>query len=86
MSKRPTEVTQNAGREGQVSQATMAGLPPQARVLELILSVLKAHATAAIARLGVPDLLVWGPRTAAPVGRGRNRRRRRYGPAAAGRG
>ena len=36
-------------------------------MIELITSLWKTHVTAAIARLGVPDLLVHGPRTAAEL-------------------
>ena len=51
----------------QVSRDTVTGPPPQGRVMELITSLWKTHVTAAIARLGVPDHLVHGPRTAAEL-------------------
>ena len=51
----------------QVSRDTVTGPPPQARVMELITSLWRTHVTAAIARLGVPDHLVHGPRTAAEL-------------------
>jgi hypothetical protein len=51
----------------QVSRHTVAGPPPQGRVMELITSLWKTHVTAAIARLGVPDQLAAGPRTAAEL-------------------
>jgi hypothetical protein len=51
----------------QVSRDTVTGPPPQGRVIELITSLWKTHVTAAIARLGVPDRLVHGPRTAAEL-------------------
>jgi hypothetical protein len=51
----------------QVSRDTVTGPPPQGRVIELITSLWKTHVTAAIARLGVPDHLVHGPRTAAEL-------------------
>ena len=51
----------------QVSRHTVAGPPPQGRVMELITSLWKTHVTAAIARLGVPDHLAGGPRTAAEL-------------------
>jgi hypothetical protein len=53
--------------EGQVSPDTVTEPPPQGRMIELISSLWKTHATAAIARLGVPDHLVDGPRTAAEL-------------------
>jgi O-methyltransferase domain/Dimerisation domain len=49
----------------QVSEGT--GPPPQGRVMELITSLWMTHVTAAIARLGVPDHLAGGPRTAAEL-------------------
>jgi hypothetical protein len=51
----------------QVSRDTVTGPPPQARVMELITSLWRTHVTAAIARLGVPDHLLDGPRTAAAL-------------------
>ena len=50
--------------EDQVHSGTRTEPPPQPRVIELISSLWKTHVTGAIARLGVPDLLVPGPRTA----------------------
>ena len=51
----------------QVFHDTVTGPPPQGRVMELITSLWKTHVTAAIARLGVPDQLAGGPRTAAEL-------------------
>ena len=51
----------------QVFHDTVTGPPPQGRVMELITSLWKTHVTAAIARLGVPDHLAHGPRTAAEL-------------------
>ena len=53
----------------QLSRDTVTGPPPQGRVMELITSLWKTHVTAAIARLGVPDHLAGGPRTAAELAR-----------------
>jgi len=53
--------------ENKVHSGTTTDPPPQARVMELISSLWKTHATAAIARLRVPDHLVDGPRTAAEL-------------------
>ena len=53
--------------DDQASRDTVTGPPPQGRVMELITSLWKTHVTAAIARLGVPDHLVHGPRTAAEL-------------------
>ena len=50
-----------------VSHDTVTGPPLQGRVMELITSLWKTHVTAAIARLGVPDQLAAGPRTAAEL-------------------
>lgn len=55
--------------EDQVHSGTMTEPPPQARVIELIISQWKTHVTAAIARLRIPDHLVNGPRTAAELAR-----------------
>jgi Dimerisation domain len=51
----------------QVHSDTVTGPPPQGRMIELISSLWKTHATAAIARLRVPDHLVHEPRTAAEL-------------------
>ena len=53
----------------QVSHNTVTGPLPQGRMIELITSLWKTHVSAAIARLGVPDHLVHGPRTAAELAR-----------------
>jgi hypothetical protein len=53
--------------EDQAHSGTMTEPPPQARMIELISSLWKTHATAAIARLRIPDHLVHGPRTAAEL-------------------
>jgi SAM-dependent methyltransferase len=50
--------------EEQVPGGTVTELTPQARLGELITGLWKSHVTAAIARLGIPDQLVPGPRTA----------------------
>lgn len=55
------------GIENQVNSDTVTEPPPQGRMIELISSLWKTHATAAIARLRIPDHLVHGPRTAAEL-------------------